>query len=312
MTDGRGNPTLYAFAEPAGQSEWLQVTATAPGAATTTLLFDDRGLKRREVTPENVQHTYEYDDRGNAIQHRWGVGALAFEESATYHPTFSIPTMTKDARGSVTTYAVDGATGVVREKRLPNGSVLRYDYHPNGDLWRATDQQGLVTEVTSYDAYGNPTVVTQHVSKDPVTGAYSAVVTRNEFDVRSRLRRTESTLGATMTYTYDALDRPVRVETSPGAYREAFVTETTYLSGGQVDVQTSREASGESYSADHEYDDLDRVTTVAETVSGSASYTRTYEYDANSNVTKSVDRRGVETILAYNALSRRSSATGPT
>ena len=103
--------------------------------------------------------------------------------------------------------------------------------------------------------------------------------------------------GRSMTQDFDELDRvkAIRRTDSKGSSDEEIITRTYYL-GGQVRT----ESNGLNLTTEFFLDDLNRVEKAEDTL---GLVTEMF-YDGNSNLTDTIDRRGVRTINTYDDLNR--------
>src|SRR6185295_8913113 len=241
VTDGRGNPTVYQLT-----ADGYTRSMNGPRGAQTTFDFNDTGLKTRETDPLGTTTLFEYDAKGNLRKQTTsgGDGATAVTETL-YDQTFSKPISRRDANGNVTSFTLNGH-GQTTQARMPNGTIMSFDYANNGDLVRATDERGLHTQI-QYGAYGNPA----HLERETQPG--QSVITENSFDVRSRLLTTNDTLKPTVARTYDAMDR-VKTETTtdPAGFRDMLSVVFGYTPLGQM-VSCSMSGGGQNLNQQFEY-----------------------------------------------------------
>ncbi|HVF51414.1 MAG TPA: Ig-like domain-containing protein [Pyrinomonadaceae bacterium] len=300
VKDGNQNSTTYKFDRPNRTT-----TVTGPRGDTTVLVFNLKGQQESITDAEGMKTSIGYDLNYPASTTITGRG----DSTGTltrYNAKFGKLEHFEDGNGHVTEYTLDGK-GNVQLITLPTGGQIVFDYHSNGDILSIVDEHNLTTSFT-YDAYGNPTVVTRETRPGGET-----VVTRNTYDVRSRLKTTTDTLAPSVSNTYDALDHLSQVDTSdPTGIRASNTASYTHAPGGQVLTLTM--AGGEqTQSTVFAYDDLDRLLRKTETISGTGGFTLNYSYDDNSNLTSESDRRGVTKTYAYDALNfwTKTTVSGP-
>ncbi|HWS90118.1 MAG TPA: Ig-like domain-containing protein [Pyrinomonadaceae bacterium] len=295
VTDGRSNPTAYKL------RDGYVTQIVAPRGATTSVQFNEEGLKIRETDPEGMVTDYGYDGRGNLVSRRMSGGSAVVATSAVYDQTFGKPLSETDANGRTTRYTLDGA-GNVTSIALPTGKSISMTYAGNGDLLSTTDERGLTTQ-NAYDEYGNARSATKAL------GPGVTATTTSEYDVRSRLRSTADSVRAHTSKTYDALDRVVEeVVKDPTGIREGTTTTYVYRAGGEV-TRANVAGGSQSYSADYTVDALGRTTTIRESFGLAGSYTIVRAYDGNSNLLSETDRRGVTTSYEYDALNFKTKTT---
>lgn len=309
VTDGRANLTTYEF-----DSGGRPITITGPpiqsagGTRTpvTIIGWNDYGQKEVEIDPELMRRRTVYDAFHNPQDVVLvGPDGETIETRTEYDQRFAKPNLFIDGRKYATRYTIDQRTGNVTNVKLPTGreTVLNYNAR-NGDLESATDEYGFTTTY-KYDKYGNPTVVEHETTRGGTT-----VVTKNTYDERSRLIKTESTLGPTVTYTYDALDRVVTsTADDPGGFRDTLNSTYAYFPGGQIKTVTHDGGGGLSLKQEYVYDLMDRLKMLTETPSGTGPFVLKYSYDKNSNLETETDRRGVTMTHTYDALNFKTGTT---
>ncbi len=298
VTDGRGNPTSYRFANTGNTKT---VTINAPRDAQSVVTFDNYGSRLSETDPEGMTTTHRYEN-GNAVETITSGGGLTTRTTATYDPVFNKMTSFTDAKQQTTSYSLDGRGNTTRIQ-LPTGRAITLDYKGNGDLERKTDQYGFTTNYESYDAYGNITTIRRQTSSG------SSVVGRQTFDVRSRLLTSIDDLGPSVSNTYDALDRVVQqTVTDPSGFRDTLNSTMTYLLEGQLKKLT-QSGGNQQMEVVNEYDALNRVVLTTETANGAGPYVQPFRYDRNSNLEQETDRRGVKRTRTYDALNFITSET---
>jgi RHS repeat-associated protein len=296
VTDARANKTTYAFDQTGHVTE-----VTGPRGDVTRMTWNGKGQKATEENAEGRKTTFSYlfDNPAGVV---FEGGGKKVENFLVWNLTYSKLESFLDGNKNQTAYTVDPKNGNVRLMKLPGGGTVQYDYYPNGDLRQVTDESNLVTSY-EYDAYGNPTRIVQETSPG------STVVTTNTYDVRSRLRSTQSTLGPTTTYTYDALDRAVETTVAdPSGFRDALTVTNTYSPGGRLKTQVQT-GGGQQLVTALAYDDIGRLRERRETLNGGGGSTQSYTYDKNSNLLTETDRRGVTKTYTYDALNFWTSTT---
>jgi RHS repeat-associated protein len=292
VTDGRGNQTRYDF-----DVDGHATRMVGPRGLVTQMTWTRKGQKETETDPLGMTTTIRYDNADNPYsQTMAGSTGTTIQVTTTYDKKFSKPNLVVDGSGNPTQYTIDPKNGNVTLVTLRTGRFIKLDYDSrNGDLKKTVDENGLTTTY-QYDAYGNPSVI----EKETANGA--TVVTTNTFDLRSRLIKTENTLGPTIINTYDALDRIVQTDTiDPSGIRDPLTETYTYLKAGQVEVAVM-DGGTQKTKKTYVYDNQERVTQLKEDVSGAGQFVLHYTYDNNSNLLTETDRRGVMRTYEYDAL----------
>ncbi|MFB3903053.1 MAG: Ig-like domain-containing protein, partial [Acidobacteriota bacterium] len=322
VTDGKGIPTTYTL------HREKVVGITVAGAHTSFEYDDEKGLKLQETDPGGMVRRYFYDENGNVTRLEQ-IGSGEGQETrilsrAVFDGTFNRPVNRWDANSQqwnavsqrwdendkgLTTYKLNHA-GDIQSVRFPDGSSTSFEYDSFGQLTKVTDRLGLVTEYTNYDVFGNVGTITQETERD-AAGNVKTIVTENHWDALSRLVSTSSTLGPTLTYSYDKLDRVVQtLVVDPSETRTPLSVTYQYRIGGQLEKEvketTTRTPEGgvvpQTHTISYAFDWLDRRTAIEEIISGGPTYVRSFEYDANSNLVFETNRRGIGSRYTYNEL----------
>ncbi|MDT7780152.1 MAG: hypothetical protein QOC99_2664 [Acidobacteriota bacterium] len=297
VTDARGNDTTYELDESGRVKQ-----ATGPRGDITRMTWNSKGQKETEEDAEGRKTTINYLF-SNPASLTFEGGGKKIQNDMIWNLTYSKLESYVDGNRNQTTYTIDPRNGNVLLMTLPTGRSVQYVYNTNGDLQQVTDESNLVTTY-EYDTYGNPTKIVKETSPG------TTVTTTNTYDSRSRLRSTESTLGPTVTYSYDALDHIVEATTTdPAGYRAEMTVTNTYYAAGQLHTQV--ETGGEQQIVTLlGYDGLDRLKTRKETLNGGGGpFTQSYTYDKNSNLVTETDRRGITKTHTYDALNFWTSTT---
>ncbi|MEP6754610.1 MAG: RHS repeat-associated core domain-containing protein, partial [Chthonomonadales bacterium] len=207
--DGNGNrvlletwwgPLTYGY-DPRN----LMSTVTDPGypprstpSATTTYLFDARGMMYFETLPYGLTTTTTFDAVGRPLQIEHETGAHAAIDRA-YYTYDGLGRPTKKVTGDGTyNYGYDLADRVITENNPVHG-LLTWTYDNTGGIYakRATqtDTSGLRTQI--YDA------ADQLINLQYQYGA----ITTNTFDSNGSLITSQASPASTTTYTWDCKNR---------------------------------------------------------------------------------------------------------
>ncbi len=293
VTDGRGLLTTYRM-NPSGSP----VSIEEPGGVVTQMEWAlDDVVKTREVDANGRVTRYAYDGNGNLTEEVIETEMGEVSSSYQYDTVFNRLRESVDAGGAdgvrrKTVYEIDPGNGNVVSMTDAAGNVMRYVYDPeNGDLLQEVDKRGFTTEY-EYDAFGSVVRV-----QDALGNAATSV-----YDLRSRLRSTEDTLGHSSSMGYDELDRVTerrRIDALGSSAEE--VVRTAYFPNGEMKTQTN----GLGLVTRLVLDGLNRVKERKESGGGLARELVTaMVYDGNSNLIRVIDRLGVVTENTYDELNR--------
>jgi YD repeat-containing protein len=298
----------------------LPTTTANAKDATTSFVYDKRGLVTRSTDAEGYFQSYGYNAFGNRIS--------STAKSAT----------TTIGAGGTTTYAYD-KRGQLASETLPIGS-----YNSAGTLVSST-----VTNTYNYDARGNRTQMIEAVglAEARTTGyAYDKNNRLTEtigqvflgqtphnyykYDARGNLTETIDPSGARTLFFYDDLNRKVVEINAVGTYSaysydansnvtnvRVYGTLVALPAEGGSKAEAPGVPSGGYRETTFTYDNLNRMLTSA--VTGVNSYifdganyvlqatnlTTLYQYDANGNVVKLTDANGNATFSYYDKLGRK-------
>jgi RHS repeat-associated protein len=270
-------------------------------ALTNRYLFDYDAFNRRTraSNPLGQSKSLTYDTRGRVIQSNDGKGQrISFEFDAAGRllrktTPDNTCTFTYDANGNMLTCSDDDSTCVfaydaanrVLEARTEAGlvqpsTVLRYAYDLNRNKVSIVDPDGHITRY-EYDSLNRPTNIAHRGQQ----------VLALQYDSLSRQSRAQFGNGLSNLLEYDAASQLTRISYDlPGGAQKKFDYSYDAL-GRKVRIQTSID----TYLAT--YDSLSRLTNIA---ASSAIGTERYDYDANGNVRRS----GQFTAFRYDAANR--------
>lgn len=247
--DAHGRPSEYIDAngnvwEMTYDNRGRLIKETGPRGE-KTYQYDERGLLVSVTTPNGITVTRTYDDAHRLIsindglnnQQRWTLDALGNAtleqlQSASgsvhwlYHQTFNEigwKTAITDAYGNETALGYDVVANLIQETdptgdqyqyqydgfhkrtlvRDPLGKTIGYRYHDTGQIYTVTDPRTRRTSY-QYNAHGELTEL-----RSPDTG-----LTRFSYDDAGNLSTRTDAKGTVISYTYDAVNRPVLVSSS--------------------------------------------------------------------------------------------------
>ncbi|MEV4442187.1 LamG-like jellyroll fold domain-containing protein [Streptomyces sp. NPDC049577] len=241
FTDGRGNARYYTFnswnlpesvIEPPVSTSTYSYTSAADSTFTTS--YDAAGRAVTQTAPGGVKVTSDYDALGN-LTSQSGSGA----EIGTATRSFGY-----DAEGRMTSAATSALTGNVAVPATSN----TFTYNDRGLLLTAAGTSG-----SSSFGYNGDGLITNRTD--------AAGTTSYGYDTAGRLSTlTDPATGTQLTYTYNALSKPTRVQYTQG--------------GKDGNVRTFG------------YDKLHRLTDdTLKTAAGGTVASIGYGYDTNGNLT---------------------------
>jgi RHS repeat-associated protein len=283
-TDRLGNTSIVEYDERGNV-----VRQVDPLAQVTRFTFDSRDNMLSMTDPLGHTSTYTYDDRDNALT---VTDALGNRSAFTYNSRNEVLTRT-DPRGGVTTSLYDSRSNLVRETDAAGGSTA-HAYDSRGNRIRTTDAVGAVWTY-SYDSSGRAIQTTTPLG-DIIHNARDAngnILT----EARNRLVNGVTQVAVTR-FTYDALNRRIRIVNAGGAVHEA-----TYSGTGQVATRTDPCCGQTAFT----YDELDQRIRTLYPDGTSESVT----YDADGRQVSQTDRAGRTTRFSYDAVGRLLRTTHP-
>ena len=344
VTNSLGRDTVYRFQQIGNARKLTRVEGIATANCLGTveqMTYDANGYPDIVTDASGYRTDFDYNPRGLIERRTDAVGTAEARVTTTeWHPTLRIPTRiveagietrySHDADGNpLTVTRTDLATGesrVVRRTFNRFGQVLtidgprtavsdvtRYTYHDCasggacGQVATITNALGHVTEITGYNAAGQPTHITDangietvlaydarnRLISSTVDGAY---VTRIEYDPAGQVTRIAAPNGSYIDYQYDAAARLVAIGDAHGNRIENTVdSEGNHI---RVDV---RDASGFlRKTRDAIFDELSRVLQTV----GESGQAQQYTYDLNGNPVSITEANAFVTTHQYDALNR--------
>lgn len=340
---------LTTILDPLGHSKKIEYDAFGNVSAVVDALNN-----RTEISKDKLGRTLTISDamqRQSSIEYDINGHIQSFTDRAKATTTFTYDesgnlTSTKNARGQITRFSYDtqnrlvktqdpagrttllqlNADGEIDTLVLPSGrkvkygfdqrrqiasvtddtgAALRFDYDNQGHANALTDKRGNKTTI-NYDSSGRPISI-----QDP-SGASASL----QYTVDGMVSQAIDQLGRNISYTYDLLNRPLRVN-----YPDATVN-FTYDAAGR----TTRIDDTQSGFIEWTYDDANRVTSET-TSSGAVRYTynaagqidsitadghvpQQYSYDSAGRL-QSITRGTAAFTFGYDELSRRTSLVRP-
>jgi len=285
VTDQAGKTVNYTY-DAANQLQSVIQTNSPNTAHTTSYGYDPLG-NLASLTDANSHSTQNLFDVFSDITNKT-LPDGSLQESRTYDSSGNLTQLTHFS-GKTTTYAYDALNRLTTrtpDPTLVTEPVVSYTYTPTGKHASTTDASGTTTYV--YDALDRQT------AKITPEGTLNYT-----FDLASNVASiySSSVHGASMSYTYDSLNRlstvvdnnlPAGQNTTTYAYDTASnLVTVTYPNGLQSTIQ---------------YDSLNRLTSLA---SSTASYN--YQLGATGNRTGATEQSGRTLAWNYDGIYRLTS-----
>ena len=240
------------------------------GAGTvSTSEFNGNGDPSWERDHNGNLTTFSYNARRLLTQVTQASGSTeAQTRSATWHPTWRLPTRINEpaaSSGSMVTDYTYNAQGLAETKTVAadgQSRVWRYTYNARGQVLTEDGPRTDVVDVTryAYDDAGNLASVT-----DP-----SNLVTRyTQYDAAGKLLTRVDPNGTTTLYGYDERDRLRTVTVVPAGQSTAETTVYLYDGAGNVTRMQLPDGSALTYG----YDDAGRLTRISDSLGNRIVYT---------------------------------------
>ena len=286
------------------------VSITNPLMETIRFGYDDAGRLSAYVDAAGQSWTLEYDDEDLLVGTADPLGhffRLTRDDQGRVinieRPDGSSLALTRDSRGRITSAATptDGtatfsydAEGSMSAASLPGGGLINYARNASGNL---TSLSGPLGDSWTFDRDAMGRIVTDI---DPIGNSTSL-----SYDARGFVSRVDlpGTAG-TISYVYDALGNPARVDHSDGtSFTYEYDADRQLISATGVVIE--RDANGSVIATNGlriGRDALRRIESI-DFPAGSV----TYRYDAVGNVREIEDWLGGITTFSYDAARRRTS-----
>jgi RHS repeat-associated protein len=299
---------------------------TEKNGAVTEFLRDTRGLVTKKTEDANGTETRVTDYTWHAT-YRLPLTRTTAEmtETFTYDADGLLATYTQSdlltAEPNRTwTYAFTALASGLKVMTTLDGPGLAsngvidettFSYNADGTLASTTDPNGLVTNFSNYDAYGNarrivlPDGVAWELTFDAMgrltRSVYNADASSDHsmdftYDIAGQMTSHTDGFGRTWTYTYDQARRLVEVENN--------INQTMNFSHdamGNVTKTEYKSSSGaQTFFEDSSFDELGRLMTML----GAVNQSTDYRYDEEDNLIKITQAPNGVTDQSYDALNR--------
>ena len=337
-TSGTGHTTTYAYDALNREVLREDVVQNADGASETLRIesaFDGNGNKIREIDRRQIVHLTSYDDLNRVIESRTNNQLVG---TRTYDAAGNRRTET-DLHGHVTTYEFDGLyreirtilpipsfatakrydlVGNVIESIDANGRSLVNTYDGLDRLTSTTDALGRIKRIEhdpagnrvlehdlatglrvhfeDYDGVNRPRRMRQEFN-DPVTGGAVVYTTTHEYLDSENARLTINPRGVVTRERFNGHDALIERVVDPSG----LALTTTFRYDGNGNLTGTKDSEGSVIDEATVYDGLNRRVRTIYPLGGEARWF----YDGNSNVVRTIDRRGVQRASAFDALNRK-------
>ncbi len=301
--------TNYAYAFNGNSPTILGITTTQKSLVTNSpdvvshITFDGVGNIKRSWTGDSTNAIEQFYD---PVHHTYPITISypisGMVESVVYLPEFGLPKTITDVNGFQQTFSYDGF-GRLKSNNGSTG-LITYDYYAHSTGLDVSQKQhgapGIEDDLVNslqYNGLGQLTRAINYMEGDGILNV--PIYTSYKYDGLGRVISTSlpytDTVGRSLLNSYDALGRPLSVESLDG------VTSYNYYAGNQVAVTPALGGS-----TLYQLDSFGQVKTVTN-ISGTTSY----DYNALGNLTKIVDANGHLTTMSYDGLGRKLSMNDP-
>ncbi|NYI41875.1 RHS repeat-associated core domain-containing protein [Demequina lutea] len=262
--------TTYAYDADGHTTSTVDPRGSVPGADpaafTTTVTYDADGRPVTSTDPLGRTVTTEYDADGR-------------------------PVTVTDPAGNVTTTSYN-AVGWTTSVRAPGEGRTHYRYDRVGNLTKRIDPLGSETTYT-YDAAGR--VLTQTDPLGRVTStSYDAVGNVAQVVKPSGTQTVDDPTDGTVSYTYDAANRPVATTFSDDTAGFTY----DYSAAGRLLTAARVQNGGVSASSAYTYDGAGRKTSVVRTGPGGGD--ANYSYTSAGRLSGAAWSTGMQVAYSYN------------
>ena len=277
-------------------------TITDPEGGLSRLAWAD-GLLTEIVDPTDVVVRFSYDTHGDLVSTTNALGSTArLERDDLGRVTAAIT-----PSGHTTTYTYDPASGLLAERRNPDGGIWRYEYTAGGRLAATTDPLGSRTSL-EYGPHGE-----EAATIDPLGRA----VTR-QLDDLGNLASVELPDGSRWKFAHDALSRLVATtDPTGGTWRQEYdragnPVASVDATGVRVGVALAAapnavEVGDGEASTRTGFDPLGRLTKVGQADGSAAIYT----YDRCGRPVEALDADGGLTVIRRDPAGRPVEVVSP-
>ncbi|BDI28739.1 hypothetical protein CCAX7_007900 [Capsulimonas corticalis] len=227
-------------------------------------------------TSANYFNNYTYGVHGNVLTHSIqnfpGTETTTYYDASKYFQKQSVTDMNSHTSTCDYFDSQDpnlGNRGNVKYSRDARYSItgkqFTYTYNQYGQKTSEINENGIVTQYTYGDSYGNLTQVVQ----DPGDATHLNRTTTMTYDAAGHVLTSIDPNGKTSTFTYNVLGQPLTVATQSTSGASAETITYQYEGNGRTQTVTNnRGTTSISYEAGS-----DRVHSVTDPITGTISYT---------------------------------------
>jgi RHS repeat-associated protein len=300
--------TTYCYDE----HERVRETIDAKGNKRSTKYTSNSNVAQLTEAGVGASTTIGYDAGGNATSMKLpsgGTAHMSYGDSQNEHFITGVKDFAvgSDTGADSWSYDYDNKGNLIEAKAPNEGSLIQFRYcydakgnldridqHPTTVLLDESASSGCRDEGTqnndtlfTYDTQGRLTKV------DPPGPNATYEIT--QYDGASRVKQTKDGKGNVSSYTYDALDRVVEIETKNAA--GTITTRTKYLHDANGNLLKRTDVRSDNSTEEHlfTYDPLNRMTFDDPP---DPNVGTTYHYDAASNLVE-LETYGEGTPLTY-------------
>ncbi|WP_411828650.1 RHS repeat-associated core domain-containing protein [Metapseudomonas otitidis] len=241
----------------------------------------------------------------NPLHHRLSVLALALVG------TLAATGLQAASRSWSYTYTASGQIETADGPRTDVQDITRYAYDAQGHLTSVTNALGHVTQLSSFDSYGNPQTVidpngvTTTLGYTPQGWLASVSVggstTTFEHDAIGQITRVTRADGSWLAYTWDDARRLTKITNNLGEQVEFDLDAMGNRTAQRIKDATNNLTQQQQWV----YDELGRLLRSV----GANGQTHSQQYDLNDNPTTDTNPRQFSRTRAYDALDRLVSST---
>ena len=285
---------------------------TDPQGKEFTYTYDGNHNLLTATSAEGIVYTYTYDAYGNVTSAKVGDASSNICASVSYTGNGNYLDYATDPFGNQTDFSYDSYKGTLSSVTDPLGNTANYSYNSNTDLLTGVSMTSIGITVSNSYTYTNDYLTgVSHNTSSAGTVDYTisyntlgwntgtsvgaqSLITNSLEDQTGRLNSATYGNGQTISYSYDAYDRVIKI--SQGAtdlysyeydnsgnvgYMKDYVQSAEYWyeydSLNRLGKVTKKDSAG-TCTTDYSYNNVDSVASFKEMIYGT-SYETTYTYD---------------------------------